>query len=56
MFKVHKNSMCETYSKLKVRRSGVFIVNSEQISRIVLVFFPLLNLKITAGMLVYSLF
>ena len=55
MFKVHKNSMCETYSKLKVRRSGAFIVNSEQISRIVLVF-PLLNLKITAGMLVYFLF
>ena len=48
--------MCEIYSKLTIvtlkrrqwRRSGVFIVNFEEISKIAVVF-PLLTLKKYAG-------
>ena len=51
MFKVNKKyirAKCEIFSKL--RRSGVFIVNSEQISKLVLVFLVLtLSRKMPAG-------
>ena len=61
MFKVNKKyirAKCEIFSKLiiktpewrQLRRSGVFIVNSEQISKLVLVFLVLtLSRKMPAG-------